>query len=39
MDQDQVIDFKIFQKISQKIPFKSLLEIYDSSNVKSALIW
>ena len=39
MDQNQIIDFKIFKKISQKIPFKSLKEAFDISNKIFAFIW
>ena len=39
MDHNQIIDFEIFKKISQKIAFKSLKEAFDISNKIFPFIW
>ena len=39
MDHNQIIDFEIFKKISQKIAFKSLKEAFDISNKMFPFIW
>ena len=39
MDHNQIIDFEIFKKISQKIALKRLKEAFDISNEIFAFIW